>query len=145
MGRESYRYQSLDKMREERKRMNPMWRGIGCLLISFFGAMGYLFAQWFLRANYTKNWVYLPAEAYNPDLPNWLNFLEPFFDNGALIKLVVALLFIVISFGIVSFFYAIGFPIRPGEQDAPPADKRLARRQRREAEKAARERQRFKY
>lgn len=145
MGRESYRYQSLDKMREERKRMNPMWRGIGCLLISFFGIMGYLFAQWFLRVNYTNNWIYLPPGAYFPDFPNWLNFLEPIFDNGALIKLVVAFLFIVISFGVISFFYAIGFPIRPDVKDAPPPDKRLARRQRREAEKKARERQRFKF
>jgi hypothetical protein len=145
MGRDTYRYQSLDKEREERKRINPIWRGVGCITISVFGAAGYLFAQWFLRANLINNWIYIPRGAYNPNFPNWLNFLEPLFDNGALVKLVVALLFIVISFGVLNFFYAIGFPWTPEVTDAPPPDKRLARRQKRAEDRARRSKKRFRY
>lgn len=145
MGRETYRYQTLDKQREERKRINPIWRGVGCITISIFGVAGYFFAQWFLRANAINGWIYLPAGAYNPDFPNWLNWLEPIFQGGALVKLVAALLFIVISFGILNFFYAIGFPIRLHPQDAPPPDKHLARRQRRAAEREARRKRRYRH
>ena len=73
MGRDTYRYQTLDKEREARKRLNPIWRGVGCLTIALFGTLGYFFAQWFLRENAVNTWVYLPPGAYNPDLPNWLN------------------------------------------------------------------------
>jgi hypothetical protein len=145
MGRDTYRYQTLDKQRQERKRINPIWRGVGCITLAAFGIGGYLFAQWFLRANAINGWIFLPRQAYNPDFPNWLNFIEPIFRNGALIKLVVALLFVVVSFGLLNFFYAIGFPIRPDVLDAPPPDKRLARRQRREAERAAKDRKRFRF
>jgi hypothetical protein len=143
MGRDTYRYQALDKEREQRKRINPIWRGVGCITISVFGVLGYFFAQWFLRENAVKGWVYLPPGAYNPDFPNWLNSLEPVFDGGVLIMLVVAVLFIVASFGIVNFIYAIGFPIRTIVPDTPPPDKRLARRQRREELRAKKKRQRF--
>ena len=145
MGRDTYRFQALDKQREERKRMNPVWRGVGCITISVFGVAGYLFARWFLRANAVNGWLYLPPQAYNPDFPGWLNFIEPAFQNGNLIKFVVALLFILISFGILSFLYAIGFPWRPGDTDAGPPDKRLARRQRRAEMRAIKERRRFRH
>jgi hypothetical protein len=143
MGRDTYRYQTLDKEREARKRLNPMWRGIGCITLTIFGVAGYLFAQWFLRRNAVTGWIYLPPGAYNPDFPNWLNFMEPMFQGGALIKLIVALLFVVVSFGILNFIYAIGFPIRVTVPDTPPPDKRLARRQRREEQRAKKNRQRF--
>jgi hypothetical protein len=65
------------------------------------------------------------------------------FQGGALIKLIVALLFVVASFGILNFIYAIGFPIRVTVPDTPPPDKRLARRQRREELRAKKNRQRF--
>jgi hypothetical protein len=143
MGRDTYRYRALDKEREERQRLNPIWRGIGCITLSIFGAAGYFFAQWFLRANAVNGWLYLPPGAYNPDFPNWLSSIEPYLQGGVLIKLVVALLFVVVSFGVLNFFYAIGFPIRTQVPDTPPPDKRLARRQRREERRAAKERRRF--
>jgi hypothetical protein len=143
MGRDTYRYQTLDKEREARKRLNPIWRGVGCITISIFGVGGYFFAQWFLGANAVNGWIYLPPGAYNPTLPNWLDFLEPALDGGVLIKLVMALLFVVTSFGILNFIYAIGFPIRTIVPDTPPPDKRLARRQRREEQRAKKNRQRF--
>ncbi len=143
MGRDTYRYQTLDKEREERKRLNPIWRGVGCVTIVIFGVAGYFFAQWFLRANVTNGWLYLPAGAYNPNFPNWLDFLEPMMSGGTLIKLVAALLFMVVCFGIVNFIYAIAFPVRVEVPDTPPPDKRLARRQRKQAERDRRNRQRY--
>jgi hypothetical protein len=143
MGRDTYRFQALDKQREERRRLNPIWRGIGCITISIFGAGGYLFSGWFLRENVVKGWVYLPRGAYSPNFPNWLNFLEPMFQGGMLIKIVVTLLFVVVSFGVVNIIYAMAFPKRVTAPDTPPPDKRLARRQRRAEMRAKKNRQRF--
>jgi hypothetical protein len=145
MGKDSYRFQALDKQRQEARRVNPIWRGVGCITISVFGAAGYLFAQWFIRANAVNGWLYLPPQAYNPNFPSWLNFIEPFFYNGTLIKLVVAFLFIIISFGILNFLYAIGFPWRPTDEDAGPPNKRLAKRQRREDMRAKKERRKYRH
>ncbi|TFH38042.1 MAG: hypothetical protein E4G99_00630 [Anaerolineales bacterium] len=143
MGRDTYRFQALDKDREIRKQLNPIWRGIGCITLAAFGAFGYLFSQWFMAANAVNGWVYLPVQAYYPDLPAWLNFIEPYLQNGVLIKLVSAILFIVISFGVMNFIYALGFPHRRTLPDVAPADRRLAKRQRREEMRAKRQRRRY--
>lgn len=143
MGRDSYRFRALDKQREESRRLNPIWRGVGCITLVVFAAAGYFFAQWFLRANAINTWLYIPREAYNPDFPNWLNFLEPISRNGALIKFVVALLFVILSYGVMNFLYAIGFPWRPSATDAGVPNKRLARRQQREELRAKKERRRY--
>jgi hypothetical protein len=37
-----------------------------------------------------------------------------------LLQLVIALLFMVFGYGVLSLAYAVAFPIKPGETDAPP-------------------------
>lgn len=113
MGRESYRYRQLDKDREERKRMNPVWRGVGCLLLVAFAAVGYVFSGWLLGANAQYGWLYIPPEIVQPPfIPRWLPY-------GFTPRFVVGFLFLLLGFGLVSFVYAIMFPIKPSETDAP--------------------------
>lgn len=123
MGRDTYRFQALDKQREARKRMNPIWRGVGCVVIGGFALASYAFAGWFLRENAVNNWIYIPGAAYNP--ARW-----PFLGGGLLIRLVVALLFTMFAYGIMSVIYAAAFPIKPGETDAPPPRRVRSRRKR---------------
>lgn len=113
MGRETYRYRQLDKEREQRKKMNPIWRGVGCLSMVAFAVGGYAFSGWFLASNARNGWVYLPPEAVQPPfMPSWLPY-------GVTPKVVVGLLFLLLGFGLVSFVWAVMFPIKPGETDAP--------------------------
>ncbi|MGD8553038.1 MAG: hypothetical protein PVI81_06270 [Anaerolineales bacterium] len=124
MGRDTFRYRQLDKEREMRGQIDPIWRGVGCLIMVAFTVAGYFFANWFVRANATNGWIYIPREAYNPSF-------APFLGNGLMIKLVVAFLFLLMSYGLMSFVYAVLFPIKPREDDAPPPRRRPKKSKRR--------------
>ncbi len=124
MGRDTFRYRQLDKEREARGQIDPIWRGVGCLIIAGFTTLGYFFANWFVRANAINGWIYIPREAYYPSF-------APFLGDGLLIKIVVALLFLLLSYGMMSFIYAVLFPIKPKEEDAQPPRRRPKRTKRR--------------
>jgi len=114
MGRDSWRFRQMDEAREKKKQLNPMWRGLGCFLIIMLGLGGYLFSDWFLRNNAVNNWIFLPIEVYRP------SFLPPWVPPGALVSAVVAMLFMILTYGLVSLVYAVVFPHQMGETDAPP-------------------------
>jgi hypothetical protein len=113
MGRDTWRYAQHERERDAKRRMNPIWRGVGCVLLVALAAAGYFGAGWFLRANAAQNWVYLPPELTN--IPR-LTFLPP----GMVLQLVIAMFFMIFGYGVLSLVYAITFPIKPGETDAPP-------------------------
>lgn len=125
MGRRgAWRYVQQERERKERQRSNPIWRGVGCLLIILMGVLGYAFAGWFLTADL----VYLPPQAINPPDP-----IPAFLRGGNLIRWVVTLLFMLTAFGVLNFIWAILFPVKPGEFDLPtprtsPAKRRNKRR-----------------
>ena len=135
MGRDTYRFRSLDKEREERKRLDPKWRGVGLILVVAFTAAGYFFADWFLRANAENNWMYMPPAALYPKF-------APFLGGGLLVKIIVAFLFALLSYAILSFFYAVMFPIQPGELDVP-IDRKAEERKKRRARIERRRRKKF--
>jgi hypothetical protein len=131
MGRDSYQFRALDQEREKRKQLDPKWRGVGIILIALFTTVGYFFADWFLRTNANTGWIYLPRAAIYP------KYL-PFLGGGLLIKIVIALLFMLLSYAILSVIYAMAFPIRHGELDAPvdrKAEKRKKSKAKREEKK----------
>jgi hypothetical protein len=45
-----------------------------------------------------------------------------------LVRLVITLLALILSFTIVNFMYAVMFPIKPGETDVPPLKRDRRRR-----------------
>jgi hypothetical protein len=121
MGRDTWRYRAREKEREKAKRLNPMWRAIGCVVILALAGGGYLFAEWFLNQNAANHWIPIPAEfirlSFAPSLP-----------DGIVIKLMFAIIFMIIAYGVLSVIYAILFPIVPGETDHPPLKPRPRRR-----------------
>ncbi len=62
MGRDTWRFAQHEREREAKRRMNPIWRGIGCVLLAALAIAGYLAAGWFLQQNAAQSWVYLPPE-----------------------------------------------------------------------------------
>jgi hypothetical protein len=123
MGRNSYRFRDLDRQRDLRRRINPIWYGVGFLLLTVLGILGYLFSGWFLIANAQQGWIYLPPQVMV--VPR-LEFLPP----GVVVQFVVGLISMMLAFGVISFVYAILFPIQPGETDVPPLKRRPGRRHR---------------
>ncbi len=133
MGRSTYRFRKLDEEREERERIPPMLRGLGCLIISFFMFLGYWFTGWFLRANAVNGWIYLPRGVLAPNFPSFLNSLESWFDQGVLVRVVVGILFMLAAYGLMAFIYAILFPIKLRDIDAPTPRRRRRKEKRRKA------------
>ena len=113
MGRDTWRFRAEERDRTKRKRMNPIWRPIGCVLVLMLAAGGYLFAGWFLDQNARNEW--LPIPSILMDLP-----FAPNLPEGLVFKLVIAFIFMIISYGVVSVLFALLFPIQLGEHDHPP-------------------------
>jgi hypothetical protein len=122
MGRETIRYVDEEREYEESKRMNPLWRGVGCLIIVVLGFVGYFVSGLLMTANIENQWVYIP-----PSLM-WLSF-APWLPPGTLIRIVVGLAAVLLGYSAISVVYAIVFPIVPKETDVPPlkASKRRRR------------------
>jgi len=132
MGRDSWRARQHDAEREKKRRMNPVWRGVGCFLMVVLAVGGYLFSNWFLTQNYVNRWIYLPPQVIFPPItavpPILRSLVAPLFGPGVLVSLVVAFLFLIFAYVFLSIAYSIAFPIRPGEHDAPPLKRERRRR-----------------
>jgi hypothetical protein len=102
-----------EETRRKKKRGNPIWRGVGCMVMVAVTLGGYLFSGWFLSANAQAGWIQIPAEVIRPAFAPWL-------PSYLIVKLIVAFLFMMLSYGIVTTIYAIVFPIELGETDSPP-------------------------
>ena len=125
MGRKSsWQFDRSDRERREKAKMDPRWRGIGCLLVVMTGVFGYLFANWFLTQNAINRWLYIPPVFMNPDIP----VIGSLLGGGNLVRFTIALLFLLIAFGIMNVAWAIFVPVQPGEYDIPALKRRRARR-----------------
>jgi len=113
MGRDTWRYAQHEREREARRRINPILRGVGCVLLAALAAAGFLGAGWFLRENAARNLVYLPPELTR--VP-YLTFLP----DGILLQLFIGFVFMLFGYGVLAFAYALAFPFKPSEVDSPP-------------------------
>lgn len=109
--RESWEFADQAQAKAAARRLNPIWRGVGCVLLVLVSIAGYYFAEWFIQANEQNGWIYLPPQLFYPP------FLTQLLGGGLLFKLVVAFIFMLFTFGVLNFVYALAFPIRPGEKD----------------------------
>lgn len=109
MGRDTWRYAQLDKEREERKRMNPVWRGVGCFMAVVLGMGAFFFARWFLA----QDFVYIPPQLRVLSFAPWL-------PRDFLVLMVISLMVMFIGYGVINMIYAIAFPVKPRETDVPP-------------------------
>ncbi|MBN2555211.1 MAG: hypothetical protein JXA97_04665 [Anaerolineales bacterium] len=109
MGRDTWRYKQLDEEREQRGKLNPIWRGVGCMLAVVLGMISFFFARWFLA----QNLIYIPPEIRVLSFAPWL-------PKDFLVLGVISILGMLIGYGIINTIYAIAFPIKPGDTDVPP-------------------------
>ena len=119
MGRDSWQFRELDAQREKRKRLNPIWRGVGCVLVVILGFVGYVFSGWFLD----QGFVYIPR--FSIQIP-----LITTIGGSVVVQLAVSFLFMIFCYAIMSVIYAIAFPIKLGEKDAPPLKRKKTKKKR---------------
>jgi len=119
MGRDSWQFRELDAQREKRKRLNPIWRGVGCVLVVILGYVGYIFSGWFLD----QGFVYIPRFSIRIPLITTIG-------GYVIVQLAISFLFMIFSYAIMSVIYAIAFPIQLGEMDVPPLKRQKTKKKR---------------
>ena len=91
------------------------------MLMVVLSVGGYFFADFVLHLNEVNNWVTLPKGMVD------ISFL-PVLTLSFFLKLAVAVVFLVVSYGLINVAYAILFPVQPGKYDSPPLKPRPRRK-----------------
>jgi hypothetical protein len=117
------KYGRYEKQMQPKKRpweIHPIWRGIGCLLLILIPILSYAGAVLLVKANVDHRWVPAPFELMRTvDIPIVLISIDHLFAN-----LMVAVLLMLIGFGILMMFYSLLYsvlgPPRYGPLDSEP-------------------------
>ncbi len=123
------RYDRYTKKEEEKEPsgINPVWRGIGCIMIILMPIMAYAGAIELVEANYINGWVPMPAEFATAVAIPYIGTIQNLYAN-----LVVGVVLLVIGYGILTILYSILYsvmgPPKYGPTDAPPPRLTNARR-----------------
>jgi hypothetical protein len=128
------KYNSLARQRPIKKpeRPNPIWRGIGCLIIIIVPLMSFAAAKLLIDYGLQQGWA-IPNELLGyPKLPEELDaipsikfLLSPITRwPNSYAYLTLSLVFIMFFGGLLSFIYALAYrfvgPPRWGPYDLPP-------------------------
>jgi hypothetical protein len=129
------KYSKYQRKTITRREMNPIWRGVGCILIFIIPAISYGIGYAFLQEAKRRNLV-PPGLLGHIHFPDWvwgvpaLNTIARFFgglnDVWAMLIFFFAILFILI--GLVSLIYSMIYqlvgPARYTDVDAPPVKRK---------------------
>lgn len=97
--------------------VHPIWRGIGCLLIVLIPIISFAGATMLVKENLQQRWVQIPDELKG-------SFDVPSIGQVLFADLAVAVILMVIGFGLLTIVYAIIYrmfgPSPYGPMDVPP-------------------------
>ena len=99
----------------KKRDINPIWRGIGLILLVLLTVGAYWLAGYVLDHNLLG--PYLPfaiPQDFRVTIVNWL----PTLPGKPLVQIGAALLIDVLAYAVMVVFYAILNPLRPGPTDA---------------------------
>ena len=125
------RYTRYQRQPLVRKRMNPIWRGIGCLLMIIVPVLSYWIGYFLLQQAKNRNLV-PPGLLGKIHFPEWVlhtpalltiaNFISSLHDVWAM--LIFFFVILTILAGLVSLIYSLVYqsvgPSRYTDVDAPP-------------------------
>lgn len=122
----------LREAQSKRKAPNPIWRGVGCLLLVVYAVGGYWLTGVLVGAYRDGAWPNLPqlpipmndipvgpfkVPVSNADIP-----IE-FTINPA--QLLLTVVVIVVGFGLMSLIWGVFNPVKLGPLDAPPIHRKI--------------------
>lgn len=97
--------------------VHPIWRGIGCLLIILIPIISFAGARVLVQENLQQKWVQIPDELSG-------SFNVPSLGQVSFADLTVAVILMVIGFGLLTIVYAFIYrvfgPSPYGPMDSPP-------------------------
>ncbi len=130
MGFSSQQYHKEQK--ERRWRINPAWRGIGCILFLIVPIMSWVGATMILQGNqnlailYNMTRVVVIPFIHVRAIDNVINSINQYFQATGFMtgQLFLTVIFCFVGYGIMAFLYAILYkvagPPRYGPFDVPP-------------------------
>jgi hypothetical protein len=126
------KYDKYRRIAAPRRKMSPMWRGVGCLLMIVVPAISYVIGHAFLEAAKNRNLIPLSLLGHI-QFPDWV-WGVPFLDtiagfisslNDPLAMLIFFFVTLLILSGMVSMIYSMIYqvigPPRYTELDAVPS------------------------
>jgi hypothetical protein len=97
--------------------VHPIWRGIGCILIILIPIISFAGAKILVQENMKQKWVQIPDELRG-------FFFLPSLGQVFFADLAVAIILMVIGFGLMTIIYALIYrifgPSPYGPMDVPP-------------------------
>lgn len=116
--------------REERKRIHPVWRGVGCILMILIPIIAFAAGSVLLDMNGRNNWFPLPADLVARPGHFLYNYVQ---DPMIHIKLILTVAFSAVLFGLftwVTFIIVSNFGLtdRNDPYYVPPVRTRRRRR-----------------
>lgn len=118
-------YGTSTEIQEEKSRIHAVWRGIGCILLVIIPLMSYAAAIMLIDANAERGWFDIPRDLHRLPLPYGLiSSLPGWLVDEFYAKLLVAVFFSLVIFGILVIFYSLVYRMGGGYRlspvDAPP-------------------------
>ncbi len=109
--------------------IHPIWRGFGCVMLFLIPVMAFAAAVSIIDLNAERNWFDIPADLNRlPDLNKLITGLPAWIVDDFYAKLLVAVVFAVLFFGIFVIIYSLVFRMsggyRPSPLDAPPQNRK---------------------
>jgi hypothetical protein len=121
MGRTNYTFR--DTQIGDKKGLNPVWRGVGLLILVGLTVGAFWLAGELLEMHWRSPFPWVPITIprnftvqLHPMLPVW--------PGKVLVQLGAALLIDLLGYAVMVVVYSILNPIRPGKTDAPQPRKR---------------------
>ena len=106
--------------KSEVKQTNPIWRGIGCLLLIIVPIVSFAISNLLFTSRIIQQYIALPpALARSLTLPG-TEATVPFFYGSLALSLAISIAILAIFFIVYSFLYRILGPSPYGPTDVPP-------------------------
>lgn len=126
------KYNKFQRKSPEKKKMSPIWRGIGCILLVIAPVLAYFLMVWFLPTIIATGKVpyqllgraNLPGWAFTTpmvvDIANYIGGIDNLWIS--MVTFIVILLVLISSVSLLySMIYMLVGPARYTELDAPPS------------------------
>jgi hypothetical protein len=100
----------------KKKTLHPAWRGVGFIILVLLTIGGFWLAGYLLELNWQQPFLpwNIPRD-FTIQVADW----APAVSGKLIVQIVAALVLDVFGYAAMVVLYALLFPIRPGDKDAP--------------------------